>query len=280
MYGAIIGDLAGSMYEYLEFLDSLNGTINVKHRKEILEKKDLLDDRCFYSDDTILTMAILDSILEGIDYEESLKLYYEKYKSFKPTDAPYFKSMFSPRFSKWCEGKVAGDSYGNGAAMRISPIGYLFDDGATVVLEANKATTPSHDNINAIAGAEVVALTILMARCGNNQYFIKDFISSTYRYYFNYDFNNLLLNNTFNVSCEESVKQALYLAFSSNNFEEAIRKAVAIGGDTDTVACITGSIAEALYGIDDDLIKTANEFLPSEFKDKLEEGYSKVKKLN
>lgn len=278
MYGAIIGDLAGSMYEYLEYMDCEKGIINLESRKLILNKPDLIDDRSFYSDDTILTMAILDSILNNKNYCKNLKKYGLKYKLATPDNIPYFKYMFSPGFIAWCEGRKNGNSYGNGAAMRISPVGYLFDDKNIICEEVLKATRPSHRTAQAINGAEAIALTIYMARKHINPDIIKEYIVNRYGYDLEYDFKELLETNTFTCSCEETVKQALFLLFSSNNFKEAVLKAVAIGGDTDTTACITGSMAEALFGIDNDLKKQADEFLPLEFKANLVRGYSKIKK--
>lgn len=278
MYGAIIGDLAGSMYEYLEYIDSEKGIISLESRKLILNKPDLIDDRSFFSDDTILTMAILDSLLNKKSYYKTLKEYGLKYKLATPKNIPYFKYMFSPGFIAWCEGRKKGNSYGNGAAMRISPIGYLFDSEKEISDEVLKATRPSHKTAQAINGAEAVALTIYMARKNINPDFIKEYIVNRYGYDLEYDFEKLLCTNTFNSSCEETVKQLLYLLFSSDSFKEAVLKAVAIGGDTDTTACITGSMAEALFGIPKDLKNQANEFLPLEFKANLVNGYSKIKK--
>lgn len=278
MYGAIIGDLAGSMYEYLEYIDSEKGIINLEARKLILNKPDLIDDRSFYSDDTILTIAILDGLLNNKSYTKVLKEYGLKYKLAVPKSVPYFKYMFSPGFISWCEGRKKGNSYGNGAAMRISPIGYLFDDKKLICNEVIKSTRPSHNTAQAINGAEAVALTIYMARKNINPDLIKEYIVNRYGFDLNYDFDNLLCTNTFNSSCEETVKQSLYLLFSSDSFKEAVQKAISIGGDTDTTASITGSMAEALFGIPNDLIKQANEFLPLEFKANLVRGYSKIKK--
>ncbi len=280
MYGAIIGDLAGSIYEYLEYNNSKKGVIKLKTRKLILNKPDLIDDKSFYSDDTILTMAILESILDRKSYITKLKEYTFKYMCLVPKDIPYFKYMFSPNFIRWCEGKDKGNSRGNGAAMRISPVGYLFNDEKRIINEVKKVTIPSHGSAEAFNGAEAVALTIYMARKHINPDVIKEYIVNRYGFDLNYNFDELMSTNTFTCLCEETVKQALYILFSSSSFEEAVRKSVAIGGDTDTTACITGSMAEALYGIPNDLINQANEHLPEEFKENLTRGYSKVKKIS
>ncbi|MCI9585585.1 MAG: hypothetical protein HFH45_03010 [Bacilli bacterium] len=279
MYGAIIGDLAGSIYEYDEMLDSRLGIRNIGRRKEILTKENIIDADSFYSDDTILTMAILESILEDTSYFESLKKYGLEYKDFIPTDKPYFKNMFSPNFIKWCMGLKDGDSYGNGAAMRISPIGYLFDDEEMIRQQVRLATTPSHNTFEAIIGAEEVAMVIYMARLGYSINEIKVFVQANYGHSLYLELYKLIHQNSFNCSCEYSVKLAIFALFASNSFEEVIRNAVSFGGDTDTIACIAGSMAEAIYGVPTDLKEAAVRKLPDNFNDLLDKGYSKVKTL-
>lgn len=279
MFGAIIGDLAGSIYEYDEMLDSKVRFRSIGRRKEILTKENIIDDDSFYSDDTILTMAILESILEDTSYSDNLKKYGLKYKDFVPTDRPYFKNMFSPNFIKWCMGLKDGDSYGNGAAMRISPVGYLFNDEDEIKKQVELATTPSHNTLEAITGAEEVAMVIYMARSGHDINEIKEFVQFKYGHSLYLELYKLIHQNVFNCSCDHSVRLAVFALLGSNDFEETIRNAVSFGGDTDTIACIAGSMAEAVYGVPTDLKESAIKKLPDEFNELLDRGYSKVKTL-
>lgn len=275
MLGAIIGDIAGSVDEYQEFKDSLNKTINLKRRLERLHKQELIDDNSFYSDDTILTIAILDAILNNESYETKLKEYGLKYKKQVPNNIDYFDYMFSPGFIKWCESDEIGKSIGNGSAMRISSVGYLFNDEETVLKEAEKATIPSHNSKKAIDSASAVAHSIYLARKGLNKEQIKEIISTKFNYQLDYDLDKLrkeyLFDGTYRV-----VPLCIYIALSSNSFEESIRKAISIGGDTDTIACIVGSISEALFGIPDKYVDKAYSKLPDEFVKLLKIGYKRI----
>lgn len=275
MLGAIIGDLAGSIDEYQEFKDSLNKRLDLKRRLERLHRRDLIDDNSFYSDDTILTIAILDAILSNESYETKLKEYGLKYKNEIPKNIDYFEYMFSPGFIKWCESNEVGKSIGNGSAMRVSSVGYLFNDEETVLKEAEKATIPSHNSKEAITAASAVALSIYLARKGLSKEGIKDIISTKFNYKLYYDLNELrkiyLFDGTYKV-----VPLCIYIALSSNSFEESIRKAISIGGDTDTIACIVGSISEALFGIPDKYVDKAYSKLPYEFVKLLKIGYKRI----
>ena len=122
MLGAIIGDLAGSIYEYDQ----------IKNHKEI-NVGNIIEENAFYSDDTILTVAIADAILSHSNYEDKLKEYTLKYENYKPSFAPYFKTTFSPNFIKWAKDETSDSSSGNGAMMRVSPIGYLFNSEEEVI---------------------------------------------------------------------------------------------------------------------------------------------------
>ena len=135
MYGAIVGDLAGSIYEY-------------KQLKKIqsIKMNNLIEDNAFYSDDTILTIAILDAILNNKDYDYYLRKYIQEYSNYKPDFEPYFKSSFSPNLIKWSKSNVVGISHGNGAMMRISPVGYMFDSEIDVIENTRLATIPSHNS--------------------------------------------------------------------------------------------------------------------------------------
>lgn len=271
MLGAIIGDLAGSIYEYDEFKSK---DINIDRRMDVLSKSNLIDEDSFYSDDTILTMAILETILDGRSYGEVLREYGLKYYLDEPdTRVNHFKYMFSPNFIKWCKGEIEGNSMGNGALMRVSPIGYLFNDLESVLEESEKATIPSHDSALAIVSAQTLNTLIYMGRKG----YSKESMKSKF-YPFSKSLDKIRLTNRFDSSCLV-FDNCLTAFFESDSFEKAIRNAVSLGGDTDTIGAITGSLAEAYYPIPSDLRDDALEKLPNDFVIKLESGYQKVKKL-
>ena len=151
--------------------------------------------------------------------------------------------------------------------MRISSIGYLFNEEEKIREEVYKATTPSHNSMEAINNATLVALIILYARLGLTKEEIIKALS------LNIKWESL---NKFNTTCDLTINNCLYALFTSSCFEEAIKKIIFFGGDTDTNACIVGSMAEALYGINDSLIEQAKLKIPSKFNEKLEEGYKRV----
>ena len=245
MYGAIIGDIAGSIFEYSQIKNVSN-----------IECKEIIPENGFYSDDTILTVAIADAIMHGKNYEKYLKLYGKKYENYKPEYKPYFKASFSPGFIKWVNSDFEGTSIGNGAMMRISPIGEAFKTKNEVLKNVMAATQPSHNSKEAIYCAGIVALIGFYAKKGLNKTQI---------------INELNLNikepkiEKFNSTCHETLDVCLYSTFTSSTFEESIKKAISYGGDTDTNACIVGGMAEQLYGLDSNLKKEVRNKIPEEF---------------
>lgn len=259
MWGAIIGDLAGSIYEYnqIKEVHSLNPTC-------------LISEKSFFSDDTILTIAILDAVLHNGDYTYYLKKYGNQFATYKPEITPYFKTSFSPQFLKWVRGEKAGVSAGNGALMRISSVGYLFSTKEEIERNAIQATIPSHNSQEAIDSAIKVVTIIFLARLG----YQKEKIIKTLQLELQY---TPFLK--FNSTCSQTLPNCLYALFSSNSFEEALKTVISYGGDTDTNACIVGAMAEALYGLDASFILQAKEKLPEEFTTLLDKGYKRIKKL-
>lgn len=245
MYGAIIGDLAGSIYEY----NQIKKVTPVKMKK-------LIEDNSFFSDDTILTIAVLDAIENDKDYQKYLRLYIKKYLNYKPDFTPYFSSSFSPGTIKWSKDNVIGTSKGNGAMMRVSPIGYMFDTEEEVINHAKLATIPSHNSEEAINCATIVALMIFYFKNGmsKEKVFTKLNIIPNYKPF-----------KKFNMTCSETFDNCMYAIYNSSSFEQAIENILLMGGDTDTNACIVASIAEAQYGINDKLIQKVNEKIPDEF---------------
>lgn len=245
MYGAIIGDLAGSIYEYEQ-------TKEIKN----IEVDNLIEEASFYSDDTILTIAIADAIIHDKKYDEYLRKYIKKYSNYKPNFKPYFKTPFSPSLIKWANSDYNGESIGNGAMMRISPVGYLFNTEEEIIENSRLATIPSHNSEEAVDCATKIALIIFYLRRGLTLEEIYDKLSIK---------NNLTPFTNFNTTCRKTIDNCLYTLYHSNSFEDAIKKTIFLGGDTDTNACIVGSMAEALYGIDNELIEKANSKIPKEF---------------
>lgn len=257
MWGAIIGDLAGSIYEYDQ----------IKKVSKIDSIDKLITSKSFFSDDTILTVAILDALLNDKNYEKYLRLYGNKYQNLKPNAEPYFEKMFSPGFINWLNSNENGKSIGNGAMMRISSIGYMFNDEKEIIENVRLATIPSHNTSEAVSSATIIALIIFYARKGLNKEEIINKLNIKLKYK---DFSS------FNFTCHDTIDNCLYALFTSKNFEESLRKVISYGGDTDTNACIVGSMAEVIYGLDKNLINEAKKKIPNEFVKVLDKGYKKI----
>ena len=253
MFGAIIGDLAGSIYEFDQ----------TKHITPV-RIDSIIEGNAFYSDDTILTIAIADAIVNGKDYEECLRQYIKEYIDYKPNFKPYFKTSFSPGIIGWAEHKREGNSKGNGAMMRISPVGYLFNSESDVKREAEKATVPSHNSEESIKSATTIALIIFYLRQG----YTKEEV---------YQVLNIKpkekMFTRFNSRCSDTIDNCLYAFYNSTSFEDSIKRVIQYGGDTDTNACIVGSMAEALYGVPDYLKEEAEKRIPQEFQKVLKKVY-------
>lgn len=155
--------------------------------------------------------------------------------------------------------------------MRISPIGYMFDTEEDVLENAKLATIPSHNSKEAITDASIVALIIYYARVGYDKEQIMNKLNIKLKY---------KPFEKFNATCKDTINNCLFALFESNSFEESIKKVISFGGDTDTNACIVGSMAEAMYGIESKLIEQAKEKLPLEFITILDDAYKKIKDIN
>ncbi len=276
MIGGIIGDFAGGPYEYNEFLNR-NKEIDIKKRLEIYNQP-LITNESTYSDDTISTVAILDAILNYEKYETKLKDYGKKYGLIKLNRDNYFEYMYPERYLKWCNGEIEGNSKGSGAAMRVSPVGYLFNTPREIRYEAEKSAITSHNSVEGIESARIVALVIYFLRKGKTKEEIKMIIESYFGYCFNKSVEYLQRNNKFNFNAREIVFAALNVFFdkTSDCFVNCIRNAVSIGGDTDTTAKIVGDFAEAKYGVPLYLRNQVIERLPKEFVYLLNQGQKKV----
>ena len=245
MLGAIIGDIVGSRFEWN----------NIK-TKEF----EFLTYRCFPTDDSIMSLAVAQAILNCNGSYDSLSD--EAIKSMHKVGRPYPDCGYGGSFRRWMysDNPKPYGSYGNGAAMRVSACGFA----ATSLEEAKdlsyKVTAVTHNHPEGIKGAEATAVAIYMSRQGKSIFEIRDYINSNY-YPMNFTLDGIRDDYQFNETCQDTVPQALMAFFESESFEDAIRNAISIGGDSDTLAAITGGIAEAYYGIPESIRKHALTFL-------------------
>ena len=236
MLGAIAGDIIGSRFEW-------NNVKTVDF--------ELFSSQSKFTDDTVMTIAIADAILNKEyhknDAIESTKIYACKLKEYgrKYPDAGYGRM-----FKQWLSNDELEpyNSYGNGSAMKVSPIGFAFDTLEDVLKEAEASAAATHNHPEGIKGAQAVATAVFLARKGNDKKEIKEFIEKEFGYNLEFRLDDIRPYYKFDSSCQGSVPQAIIAFLESENFEDAIRKAVSIGGDSDTIACIAGGIAQAYYG--------------------------------
>ena len=227
MIGAIAGDIIGSIYE-LENITT----------KEF----PLFSPESRFTDDTVLTVAIADVLLNGGSYTEKFKEYCRRH--------PY--AGYGQNFRHWALSNQSQpyNSWGNGSAMRVSAIGFAIDDLDSVLKEAKRSAEVTHNHPEGIKGAQATAAAVFLARTKKNKQLIKSYIETTFDYDLDFSLDEIRPNYRFNpygMSCQGSVPQAIVAFLESTNFEDAIRNAISIGGDSDTIACITGGIAQAFY---------------------------------
>ncbi len=233
MLGAIIGDTAGSRFEWKNY-----------------KSKDfeLLTQGCSLTDDSIMTLAVAKAILNSKEDHSDLSALAIRY--MQQLGQIYPHAGYGGNFAWWLRdpNPMPYNSFGNGAAMRVSPCGFAaksIDDAKEM---ARAVTNVSHNHPESIKAAEAVSSAIFMARSGSRMPEIRDYVEKNY-YRINFTLDGIRKSYAFDVSCQGSVPQAFEAFFESTGFEDAIRNAVSIGGDSDTIAAITGGIAEAYYGI-------------------------------
>jgi ADP-ribosylglycohydrolase len=225
MIGAIAGDIIGSVYEQYP-----------------IKTKDFpfFGPHCRFTDDTVMTVAVAAAILAGKPYAACIREIGRRYP-----DAGYGGS-----FIRWLyhPDPRPYHSWGNGAAMRVSPVGFAFDTEKDVLAHARQTAAISHDHPEGIKGAQATALAVFLARTGHS----KKKIRAQLRECFGYDLDRRVADirpgYTFDVSCQGSVPEAIVAFLDSTSYEDAVRNAVSLGGDSDTQACIAGGIAQAFYG--------------------------------
>lgn len=245
MIGAIIGDIVGSRFEW------------DNHRSKDF---DLLTYKCFFTDDSVMSLAVCDALMRcKADYSD---LGDQAVRSMQSVGRPYPHCGYGGSFQYWMysDNPMPYNSYGNGAAMRVSGCGYV---GRTLdeVKQLSRAVTEvTHNHPEGLKGAEATAVAVFLARTGKSLIEIQDHIIKNY-YPLGFTLDSIRETYKFNETCQDTVPQALEAFFESTNFEDAIRNAISIGGDSDTLAAITGSVAEAYYGVPTNIRKHALTFL-------------------
>lgn len=256
MYGAILGDIIGSPFEFRE----------IRQKSKDFE---LFSKESKFTDDTVMTIAIADAILKT-GYEKDGRILFKNVeKSMQKWGKKYPHAGYGGGFRKWLRSEKPKpyNSFGNGSAMRVSAVGWIFNSMFETRECVRMTARPTHNHPEGVKGAMAVASAIFLARNDADKEEIKNYIE----YEFNYDLSRTLdeirPNYEFDETCQGSVPEAIIAFLESENFEDAIRNAVSLGGDTDTQAAIAGSIAEAFYGVPENLIKKCREYLPQEFLD-------------
>ena len=257
MLGAIIGDTVGSVYEF----NNIKTTIFP-----------LFDPRCNYTDDSVMTMAVADWLLtdpqHGMDtLETSFLNFAQKYPCPMGGYGPgFYRWLFEPE--TFVEGKRHPyHSFGNGAAMRCSANGWMFDTLEETERVAGLSAAITHSHPEGIKGAQSTAAAIFMARNGKSKEEIRNYISTKYGYNLNRTCEEIRPVYDWDSSCQGTVPEAMVAFLDSTDFESSIRLAVSLGGDSDTLACITGGIAEAFYkNIPDSIALKIWELIPEDFK--------------
>jgi ADP-ribosylglycohydrolase len=226
MLGAIAGDIIGSVYEAWPIKTADFPLFQRSSR---------------FTDDTVLTVAVAQAILTDGDYASALR----------NVGLRYPNAGYGGTFIQWLYDEQMGpyNSWGNGSAMRVSPVGWAYDDPDQLLAEAEASAAVSHNHPEGIKGAQAVALAIYRARTGASKDELREETAVRFHYDLSRTLDEIRPGYSFDVSCQGSVPQAIIAFLESDDYETAVRLAISLGGDSDTLACIAGAIAEAFYGV-------------------------------
>lgn len=242
MIGSIAGDVIGSVFE---------------HRPHKSLEFPLFSQHSTFTDDTVLSLAIAFAILEDMDYGRALKLFARRY--------PH--AGYGGAFRAWAisDSDEPYGSWGNGSAMRVSPVGFAFDTLDDVLAEAARSAMVTHDHPEGIKGAQATALAVFLSRSGESKEAIREDLVSRFSYNLDRHLSDIRPSYTFDVSCQGSVPESIIAFLESENYEDAVRKAISLGGDSDTMACIAGAVAHAYYReVPAHIESTVRQLLPAD----------------
>lgn len=255
MIGAIIGDIVGSRFEF-------NNYKNVDF--------ELFHNDCDFTDDSICTVATMDWLLGGCkgSYGKTLQSWCRQYNN--PMGG------YGGNFAKWVRSNNPEPyySWGNGSAMRVSPVGLFFDTLEDTRSAAEATAIVTHDHPEGIKGSVAAAIAIFLARTTKDKSVMREYITKEFDYDLSRTCDDIRPTYRFNESCQGTVPQAIIAFLESSDFESAIRLAVSLGGDSDTLTCIAGGIAEAYYGVPEQIKHQAMEYLPTEIQTVLTKFYN------
>ncbi len=237
MLGAITGDIVGSIYEH--------GNIKTKDFP-------FFGKGCTFTDDTVCTIAVADWLMTGGDVAEHLRRHVQRHPN----------RGYGGMFRQWAMyGGGPYNSWGNGAAMRVSPVAHFARDEQELLDLAEQSASVTHNHTDAVAGAQAVALCMWMAKAGAEAMSIRDEIANRFGYDLTHTVDEIRPGYRFDISCAGTVPQAITCALEGSGYEDAVRNAISIGGDSDTIACITGGIAAVTFGVPDHIAEMSRGYL-------------------
>ena len=252
MYGAILGDIIGSPYEFDQGSKTKDFPLFSRHSE--------------FTDDTVMTIAVADALLSIQPEMEDDAIRQRIVGKMQQYGHLYPHAGYGARFCQWLRERHPQpyNSWGNGSAMRVSSVGWLYHDLQTVRRMARLSADVTHNHPEGIKGAEAIASAIFLARTGSNKAEIKAYMEENFQYGFSRTCDEIRPGYYHVESCQETVPEAITAFLEGHSFEDVIRTAVSLGGDCDTLTCIAGSIAEAFYGVPEELRLQCRKRLPED----------------
>lgn len=257
MLGAVIGDIIGSSYEFN----------NIKSKNF-----PLWTNQSRITDDTVCTIAVADSLIHNKDITNTLRSWCRRY----PVG-------YGQKFKNWIDAPLPTpyNSWGNGAVMRISPVGFLYDDFNTSLKKGMEITNITHNHPDTAKAVEAYLMTMALIKSGVATQAIKEVIQTKYQYNMNRSVDKIRSTyDKFYVRCNKTVPEAIICALDAVSFEDAIRNAISLGGDSDTLACMTGALAELRFGIPPEMTRSALRYLDTGMKQVLRKLYQTPTQIN
>lgn len=258
MLGALVGDIVGSVYEF----DNIKST----------DFELFYEESCF-TDDTVMTLAVAKWLMEDDTHSEQHLI-----KCMQELGHRYPDAGYGGHFAYWLgqEHPQPYNSWGNGAGMRVSPVGLYAKTLDEALRLAEISASVSHNHPEGIKGAQAIASSVFLCKEGKTKMEIKDYIENTFGYDLNRTIDAIRPDYRFDVSCQGSVPEAIIAFLEGNSFEEVLRLAISIGGDSDTIACMACGIAACIYSIPDEIAKVCNEILTDDLREIKDRFYSLV----